>query len=94
MQPIVYARPARLKAAWSLVLGILSLFIGFTIVPPILGFVLGLAALKSELTGRGAAIAGIILNGLVLLALVGGVLFAVLMLVLAIAGQKTSTSSP
>jgi len=94
VQPIVYARPARLKAGWSLALGILSLFVGFTIVPPVLGFVLGLLALKSEPAARGAAIAGVILNGLVLLALVGAVAFAILMLAIAIAGQEPTTSTP
>lgn len=94
VQPIVYARPARLKAAWSLALGILSLFVGFTILPPVLGFVLGLAALKTEPSGRGAAIAGVILNGLVLLCLVLGVVFIVLVLGLANMGQHTGTTSP
>lgn len=86
IQPIVYARPARLKAGWSLTLGILSLFVGFAIVPPVIGFVLGLVALRSEPSGRGAAITGVVLNGLVLLALVCAAVLIVLIFVFATSG--------
>jgi hypothetical protein len=50
----------------AIVLGLLSplAFVDWWLaVVPILGFVLGLVALKSEPAGRGPAIAGVIMNG-------------------------------
>jgi hypothetical protein len=75
-------------------LGILSLFVGFSILPPVLGFVLGLVAVKSEPAGRGPAIAGIIMNGLVLLCLAIGAIAIVLVLVLANMGQDYGPRTP
>lgn len=51
----------------SLVLGLVSIFAGFTFVAPIVGLVLGVIGLKREPAGKGMAIAGLILNGLMLL---------------------------
>jgi hypothetical protein len=94
MQPVYLAPPARGKSLWSMWLGILSLLVGFAILPPVLGFVLGMVALKSEPAGRGPAIAGLIMNGLVLLCLVLGAIAIVLVVVFANMGQDYSPTSP
>lgn len=59
--------PPRGLSISSMVIGLVSLFFGFTFVLPIVGFVLGLMALKREPTGRAMAITGVVLNGLFLL---------------------------
>jgi hypothetical protein len=59
--------PPRGKSIASMVLGLVSVFFGFTLLVPVIGFILGLTALKSEPAGRGMAITGIVLNGLMLL---------------------------
>jgi len=59
--------PPRGLSIASMVLGVLSLVFGFSVVVPILGFVLGSIALKREPEGRAFAIAGLWLNGVVLL---------------------------
>ncbi|RUR02103.1 DUF4190 domain-containing protein [Labedella endophytica] len=61
------APPPRGKSIASMVLGLVSVFFGFTLILPLIGFIMGLTALKSEPTGRGMAVTGIILNGLMLL---------------------------
>lgn len=94
MQPVYLAPPARGKSLWSMWLGILSLFVGFSVLPPALGFVPGLVALNLEPTGRGPAIAGIIMNGLVLLCLVLGAIAVVLVMIFANLGQDYSPPSP
>ncbi|WP_243696957.1 DUF4190 domain-containing protein [Labedella endophytica] len=68
-QPVymAVAPPPRGKSIASMVLGLVSVFFGFTLILPLIGFIMGLTALKSEPTGRGMAVTGIILNGLMLL---------------------------
>lgn len=63
---MVPARPRGLSVA-SLVLGIVSIFFGFTFVVPLTGLILGLVGVKREPAGRGMAVTGIILSGLMLL---------------------------
>ncbi|WP_368410564.1 DUF4190 domain-containing protein [Kocuria sp.] len=50
----------------SMVIGLVSIFLGFTFILPIIGFVLGLVGLKKEPAGRGMAITGVVLSGLIL----------------------------
>jgi hypothetical protein len=65
----VYVQPPQPKGAsvTAMVLGLVSLFLGFTFVVPIVGFIFGLVGLNKEPAGRGMAIAGLVLNGLMLL---------------------------
>jgi hypothetical protein len=68
--------PERGLGIASTVLGILSLFFGWTVVVPIVGLVLGIMSLKREPEGRAFALAGVWINaailflGLVLLVIV------------------------
>ncbi|MDQ4503423.1 DUF4190 domain-containing protein [Sinomonas sp. ASV322] len=50
----------------SMVLGIVSIFFGWTFLAPTIGFVLGIVGLRREPAGRGMAVAGLILNGIML----------------------------
>ena len=59
--------PPRGLSITSMVLGLASLFFGFTFVVPIVGFILGLVGIRKEPAGRGMAITGLILNGLFVL---------------------------
>lgn len=59
--------PERGLSIASMVLGILSLFLGFTLVVPIVGLVLGVMALGKEPEGRVFALAGVWINGAILL---------------------------
>jgi hypothetical protein len=62
----------------SLVIGIASFFgFGFFVIPQIVGVVLGHIGLKREPTGRGLAIAGLIINYLALLIMFGFILFMI-----------------
>lgn len=86
IQPAYYGQPVymtappppRGKSVASMVLGLISVFFGFTLVLPIIGFILGLTALKSEPSGRGMAITGLILNGIMLLGWIVFVAFILL----------------
>ncbi len=57
-------------ATSSVIIGLVSLVAGFTVVCPLAGLVVGIMALCSEPDGHDRAIAGILLNGAVLAALV------------------------
>ncbi|UOE44674.1 DUF4190 domain-containing protein [Agromyces larvae] len=50
----------------ALVLGLVSIFAGFTFIVPIVGLVLGILALRREPQSRTMAIWGIVLNGVML----------------------------
>ncbi|QEO13367.1 DUF4190 domain-containing protein [Agromyces intestinalis] len=50
----------------ALVLGLVSIFAGFTFVVPIVGLVLGILGLRREPQSRTMAIWGIVLNGVML----------------------------
>ncbi|GAB3139796.1 DUF4190 domain-containing protein [Marisediminicola antarctica] len=58
--------PERGLSVASLVLGILSLFFGFTVVVPIVGLVLGAMGLRREPEGRTFALVGVWINGAIL----------------------------
>ena len=86
--------PPRGKSIASMVLGLVSVFFGFTLLVPVIGFILGLTALKSEPAGRGMAITGIVLNGLMLLGWIVFVGFILLFVVgVGAAGYGTSVSA-
>lgn len=73
--PYVYTpSPPRGLSISSMVIGLVSLFFGFTFVLPIIGFVLGIMGARKEPAGRAMAITGIVLNGFFLLAWVALVL--------------------
>ncbi|ROR83132.1 protein of unknown function [Plantibacter flavus] len=61
------ASPPKGLSISSMVIGLVSLFFGFTFVLPVVGFVLGLMGLRREPAGRAMAITGVVLNGLFLL---------------------------
>ncbi|MGG7465998.1 hypothetical protein [Plantibacter sp. YIM 135347] len=65
----VYFAPSEPKglSLSSMVIGLVSLFLGFTFVLPLVGLVLGILGAKREPAGRGMAVTGIILNGLFIL---------------------------
>lgn len=68
--PVPYpypASPPKGLSISSMVIGLVSLFFGFTFVLPVVGFVLGLMGLRREPAGRAMAITGVVLNGLFLL---------------------------
>ncbi|HXD29044.1 MAG TPA: DUF4190 domain-containing protein [Arthrobacter sp.] len=75
-----YAPPPRGMSITSLVLGLVSIFAGFTLLVPIVGLVFGILGIKREPAGKGMATAGLILNGLML---VGWVLLAIFVLFVA-----------
>jgi hypothetical protein len=74
-----YAPPPRGMSITSLVLGLVSIFSGFTFIVPIAGLVFGVIGIKREPAGRGMAIAGLILNGVML---IGWVLLIILAVVI------------
>lgn len=80
--PQVYVRyqpaPPRGLSIASMVLGIASIFFGFTFIVPITGLILGFVGFRKEPAGHGMAIAGIILNGLVLVGAIAIGLFLLL----------------
>ncbi|WP_138945439.1 DUF4190 domain-containing protein [Plantibacter sp. M259] len=61
------ASPPKGLSISSMVIGLVSLFFGFTFVLPVVGSVLGLMGLRREPAGRAMAITGVVLNGLFLL---------------------------
>lgn len=63
----------------SAVLGIASLFFGWTFLVPIIGLIVGFMGLKREPAGKGFAITGLVLNGLCMLGwLIGLIVLALL----------------
>jgi hypothetical protein len=51
----------------SLVLGVASIFLGWSVVIPLAGLILGWLGLQNKPAGKGMAVTGLILNGLTLL---------------------------
>jgi hypothetical protein len=75
--PVPQYAPPRGLSISSTVLGVISLFFGFTLIAPGVGLVLGIMGARREPAGRGFAIAGIVLN---VIALAGWVLAVLLVL--------------
>ncbi|WP_085528541.1 DUF4190 domain-containing protein [Kocuria massiliensis] len=69
-QPVNYlqapAEPKGMSVA-SMVIGLVNIFMGWTVILPIIGLILGLVGLRKEPAGRGMAITGVILSGLIVL---------------------------
>jgi hypothetical protein len=51
----------------SLILGVVSIFLGWTLVLPLAGLILGWLGLRNKPAAKGMAITGLILNGFALL---------------------------
>ena len=76
------AAPSNTLGILSIVLGVVSIFAGWTFLAPVAGLVLGIMALSREPHNRTMAIWGIVLNAVLL---VGSVLLAILAVVAGIA---------
>ena len=63
-----------------MVVGIVSFFFGLTLVVPIVGLVLGFMGLKREPAGRAFALAGVWINGVMLV--LGAITLALIVLVI------------
>lgn len=65
----VYLAPTSPKglSITSMVLGLVSIALGFTFVVPVVGLILGIVGLQREPAGKGMALTGVILSGLILL---------------------------
>lgn len=80
-QQFVPVAPPRGLSIASFVLGLVAFFFGFVFVVPTIGLVLGFSGLRREPAGRGFALAGIWINGIVLAGWVLLIVFVVLALV-------------
>jgi len=76
----VYVAPATGLSVTALVLGLVSIFFGFTFLVPLGALIFGLVALKREPSGRGMAITGIVIGAAFMLfwVLFGGAILAVI----------------
>ncbi|GAA3702438.1 hypothetical protein GCM10022377_15110 [Zhihengliuella alba] len=83
-----YAPPAEPKGAsiTSLVLGLCSIAFGFTFVVPIAGIIFGIVGLRREPAGRGMAIAGLVLNSIMIVGWILLLLFLLPFLAMALFG--------
>lgn len=75
--PMFVQSPPKGMSVASMVLGLVSIFFGWTFLVPLLGLILGLIGLKKEPAGKGMAVTGVILNGLMI---TGWVLLVMLLL--------------
>ncbi|MFT2817799.1 hypothetical protein [Leifsonia sp. A12D58] len=75
-------QPSKALGISSLVLGLVSIFAGWTFLAPIAGLVTGIMALSREPENRTMAIWGIVLNGVIL---AGAAVVVVLMLAFGLA---------
>jgi hypothetical protein len=85
-------QPRGLSVA-SMVLGLVSIFFGFTFVIPLTGLILGLFGLKREPAGRGMAVTGVILSGLMLAGWVLLIVFVTGLGIFGIAGIASTSVS-
>lgn len=81
VQNIYAPQPPRGLSVSSLVIGIVSFFLGFTVLIPLVGLILGIAGLRKEPAGRGMAIAGIWINAIILVAglVIAGLIIAAIL---------------
>ncbi|MBB5642949.1 DUF4190 domain-containing protein [Cryobacterium roopkundense] len=86
-QPVYAAQSTGLSAT-ALVLGLVSIFFGFTFLVPLGALIFGILALKREPAGKGMAITGIVIGGLFMLfwVLFGGAILAVILAVMSTPG--------
>ncbi|WP_435081535.1 hypothetical protein [Clavibacter michiganensis] len=66
-QPVYAAAPPKGLSLTSMILGLVSVFFFWTFLCPLIGLVFGIIGIRKEPAGRGFAITGLILNGLLLL---------------------------
>ncbi len=66
-QPVYAAAPPKGLSVASMVIGLVSVVFFWTFLCPIVGLVLGIVGIRREPAGRGFAVAGLILNGILLL---------------------------
>ncbi|MBG6084078.1 hypothetical protein [Zhihengliuella flava] len=66
--PTVVVAERKGASITSLVLGLVSILLGFTILIPMVGLAFGILGLVQEPAGRGPALAGVILNSLTMIA--------------------------
>lgn len=71
----------------SMVIGLVNILLGWTVILPIIGLVLGIVGLRKEPTARGMAITGVILSGIIVLGWV-----VIFIFFGALAGSAASTS--
>ncbi|WP_043672164.1 membrane protein [Clavibacter michiganensis] len=85
-QPVYAAAPPKGMSLTSMILGLVSLFFFWTLLCPLIGLVFGIVGFRREPAGRGFAITGLVLNGLLLLipvavvlsiVVAGGTLFSI-----------------
>lgn len=74
----------------SLVLGLVSLFFGWLFLVPIIGLIFGILGAKKEPAGRGMAIAGIVINSVIMAGWVALLLF---LLSIGILGATSSATA-
>nr|WP_316308404.1 DUF4190 domain-containing protein [Clavibacter michiganensis] len=77
-QPVYAATPPKGLSLTSMILGLVSVFFFWTFLCPLIGLVFGIIGFRKEPAGRGFAITGLILNGLLLLIPVAFVLSIVI----------------
>ncbi|QIS41863.1 hypothetical protein GW571_06805 [Clavibacter capsici] len=66
-QPVYAAAPPKGMSLTSMILGLVSVFFFWTFLCPLIGLVFGIIGFRKEPAGRGFAITGLVLNGLLLL---------------------------
>ncbi|GAB2713953.1 DUF4190 domain-containing protein [Arthrobacter bambusae] len=90
-QVAVYVQPQpKGMSVASMVLGLVSIFFGWTFLVPLLGLILGLVGIKKEPAGKGMAVTGIILNGLMI---AGWVLLFVFLFSIGVWGTAATVNS-
>ncbi|WP_317232296.1 hypothetical protein [Clavibacter capsici] len=66
-QPVYAAAPPKGMSLTSMILGLVSVLFFWTFLCPLIGLVFGIVGFRKEPAGRGFAITGLVLNGLLLL---------------------------
>ena len=66
-QPVYAVAPPKGLSLTSMILGLVSVFFFWTFLCPLVGLVFGIIGIRNEPAGRGFAITGLVLNGLLLL---------------------------
>ncbi|MFD6054459.1 hypothetical protein [Agromyces sp. NPDC060279] len=82
--------PPRGLSITSMVLALVSIVFGFTFLLPLLSLILGVVGVKKEPAGRGMAITGIVISGLILLVWVA---VAAVIIVIAVAAAASAGAS-
>ncbi|MBM7388567.1 hypothetical protein JOE37_001561 [Clavibacter michiganensis] len=66
-QPVYAVAPPKGLSLTSMILGLVSVLFFWTFLCPLVGLVFGIVGIRKEPAGRGFAVTGLILNGLLLL---------------------------